>query len=59
MGIALRSSSSAADQSGSTFTVWADGVALTTFSDAQRPYLSGVIGLYSEDAVVHFDDVTW
>jgi hypothetical protein len=45
-------------QVGSTFTVSADGSELATFTDNERPYASGAVGLYNEDAEVHFDDVT-
>lgn len=41
-----------------TITVSADGLALTTFVDAERPYLSGSIGLYCEDSQVHFAGVS-
>jgi hypothetical protein len=44
-------------QVGATISVYADGVHLTTFTDSS-PILSGKIGLYNEDAHVHFDDVT-
>lgn len=36
---------------------YVDGALLTTFTDAERPYLSGRIGLYNEDANVSFADV--
>ena len=42
---------------GSTVTVWGDGQQLTQFTDHERPYASGVLGLYTEDAEVHFDDI--
>lgn len=42
---------------GATMTVWADGVRLTTFTDRERPYRSGSIGLYTEDAQVQFEEV--
>jgi len=45
-------------QSGQTITVSVDGVTLTTFTDNQRPYSSGQVGLYSEDAEAYFDDLT-
>jgi len=49
--------------------VWTEGTAhgpwfvrvnntlLTTFTDLETPYLSGSIGLYTEDADVRFDSV--
>jgi hypothetical protein len=43
---------------GTTMTVWVNGIHLTTFTDNERPYYSGALGLYNEDAHVHFDDVT-
>src|SRR5436309_6384609 len=43
-------------QSGATFTLWADGSRLGSFTDRERPYLNGAIGVYSEDALVHVDD---
>lgn len=39
-------------------TVWVDGVKITSFTDTERPYTSGKIGLYTEDAHVHVDDVS-
>ena len=45
-------------QSGATFTLWADGSRLGSFTDRERPYLNGAIGVYSEDALVHVDDVS-
>lgn len=42
------------EQIGATITVWGDGEQLTSFTDTQRPYLSGAVGLYDEDATVHF-----
>lgn len=38
-------------------TVTANGQVLTTFQDTERPYSAGKIGLYNEDAHVHFYDV--
>jgi hypothetical protein len=37
-----------------TMSVYVDGQLLTTFTDRERPYLSGRIGLYNEDSHVHF-----
>ncbi len=39
-------------------TVWVDGVKITSFADTERPYASGKIGLYTEDAHIHVDDVS-
>jgi len=45
-------------QVANVITVWADGTQLTTFTDSERPYATGTLGLYNEDSLVHFDDVT-
>ena len=45
-------------QEDATITVHLDGTLLTTFTDTERPYLSGRVGFYSEDARVAFDNVT-
>lgn len=45
-------------QAGSTFTVWVDGVQVATFTDWERPYAAGALGLYSEDAYVQFNNIT-
>lgn len=37
---------------------YADGALLTRFADTERPYLSGRIGLYNEDARVRFANVS-
>lgn len=42
---------------GATIAVWIDGRLVTTFTDEERPYLSGSVGFYTEDARVAFDDV--
>ena len=44
-------------QVGATFTVWANGKELTTFTDRERPYLEGNVGVYNEDAATYFDDI--
>ncbi|HET6818400.1 MAG TPA: DUF1080 domain-containing protein [Mycobacteriales bacterium] len=44
-------------QIGNVMTVWADGTQLASFTDNERPYPSGTLGLYNEDSLVHFDDV--
>lgn len=41
-----------------TITVWVNGSQLTTFTDTERPYTSGKIGFYTEDAHIHVDDVS-
>ena len=41
-------------QTGPTITVRADGHLLTRFTDTQRPYLTGSLGLYCEDSVARF-----
>jgi len=40
-----------------TMSASVNGQLLTTFTDTERPYTSGKIGLYTEDAHVHFDDI--
>ena len=42
---------------GQTMTVWVDGDEIVTFTDEERPYFVGSVGLYNEDAAVRFDDV--
>lgn len=44
-------------QSGSTMTVAVDGVELGSFTDTERPYTDGAIGVYTEDALVRFTDL--
>jgi hypothetical protein len=44
-------------QQGNTITVWGNGRRLGQVVDDEQPYTSGSIGLYCEDAAVHFDDV--
>jgi hypothetical protein len=44
-------------QVGNEISVWADGNLLTTYRDTERPYGTGRIGLYTEDAHVQFDSV--
>jgi hypothetical protein len=44
-------------QNGATITVHLDGTLLVTFTDEERPYLSGKVGFYTEDARVAFDNV--
>ena len=43
---------------GNVISVWLDGALLTTFTDNERPYLSGKVGFYTEDAKVAFDNVS-
>ncbi|MGJ0395784.1 MAG: hypothetical protein ACR65U_06140 [Methylocystis sp.] len=47
----------AASPTSTTLTVFADGVPLTTFTDRERPYSSGLVGFYSEDALVNFHSI--
>jgi cellulose synthase/poly-beta-1,6-N-acetylglucosamine synthase-like glycosyltransferase len=44
-------------QIGNQITVSADGHLLTQFTDAQRPYLGGGFGVYSEDSVARFSHI--
>ena len=41
-----------------TMTVWVNGVQVVSFTDTQRPYLKGSVGLYNEDSQVRFDSLT-
>lgn len=43
---------------GSKITVRIDGTIVATFTDRERPYLSGAVGMYTEDAAVTFDKIT-
>jgi hypothetical protein len=45
-------------QIGNQMTVWVDGKKIVSFVDSERPYLSGKVGLYNEDAAVTFDNVS-
>ncbi|MCK9186413.1 S-layer homology domain-containing protein [Candidatus Gracilibacteria bacterium] len=38
-------------------TVWVNGSQITSFTDTERPYSSGNIGFYTEDAHIHVDNV--
>ena len=44
-------------QRGAVINVWVDDVHLVEFTDTERPYSSGQVGLYTEDAAVLWDDV--
>ena len=44
-------------QEGNTMRVSANGQTLTTFTDNERPYTSGNVGVYNEDAKTYFDNV--
>jgi hypothetical protein len=41
-----------------TMVITVNGTRLTSFTDTERPYLAGSIGLYDEDATVRFTNVT-
>jgi hypothetical protein len=43
---------------GNVFSVVVDGVTLTTFTDNERPYVTGRIALYSEDAEIKVHQVS-
>lgn len=45
-------------QRGATIDVTVDGRRLATVTDTQRPYLSGRIGFYTEDAAATFEPVS-
>jgi hypothetical protein len=38
-------------------TVWVDGQPIVSFTDRERPYRSGSIALYAEDAVALYQPV--
>ena len=44
-------------QTGRTMKVWANGDLLTEFTDRERPYKSGAVAVYNEDAKTYFDEV--
>jgi len=44
-------------QAGSTMTISVDGRQIVSFTDQERPYGGGRVGLYSEDARVYLDNV--
>jgi hypothetical protein len=44
-------------QTGPTITIRAGGHLLTRFTDTQRPYLTGSLGLYCEDSKARFEAV--
>jgi hypothetical protein len=44
-------------QTGSTIEVFANDLLIATVTDGERPYSSGRLALYSEDAEVYFDNV--
>lgn len=46
------------NQTTNRMTVTVNGVVITSFVDAERPYKSGKIGFYAEDAEVELDSVT-
>ncbi|MEP6832516.1 MAG: hypothetical protein ABJB74_03940 [Gemmatimonas sp.] len=43
---------------GNVFSIVVDGATLTTFTDTERPYVSGRIALYSEDAEIKVHQVS-
>jgi len=45
-------------QSGQTIQVFVNDLLITTFTDRERTYSSGRVGLYNEDAEVYFDNVS-
>jgi hypothetical protein len=47
----------AASPTSTTFSIFVDGVLLTTFTDRERPYANGLVGFYSEDAAAYFHSV--
>ncbi len=45
-------------QRSATIWVYVDGRSVTQFSDLERPYFLGSLGLYCEDSIVRFGSVT-
>ena len=45
-------------QAGDTIRLFVDDLLIATVTDRERPYTSGRIGLYTEDAQVYFDNVS-
>jgi hypothetical protein len=45
-------------QVGATTSVWVDDQEVVSFTDTERPYVAGAVGLYTEDAHARFGDVT-
>jgi len=41
-----------------TVTVWVNGAQVVSFTDTERPYVTGSLGLYNEDSQVRFESVT-
>jgi len=44
-------------QAGPTITIRSDGHLLIRFTDTQRPYLTGSLGLYCEDSLARFEAI--
>jgi len=47
----------AASPTSTTLSVFVDGIPLTTFTDRERPYSSGLVGFYAEDALAYFHSI--
>jgi hypothetical protein len=45
-------------QEGASITIQLNGVEIASIADGERPFTSGKLGLYTEDAEVQLDDVT-
>jgi len=43
--------------SSNKISVFVNSTKITSFTDTENPYKSGMIGVYTEDAHIHFDDV--
>jgi large repetitive protein len=41
-----------------TISVYVNGLLITKYTDTESPYTAGAIGLYNEDAHVHFDNIS-
>jgi hypothetical protein len=44
-------------QTGNLITVHLNGTEIASYADSERPYTNGHLGLYTEDAEVHLDEV--
>ncbi|MHA2429307.1 MAG: family 16 glycoside hydrolase, partial [Candidatus Hermodarchaeia archaeon] len=42
---------------GQSITIFVDDIPIVQYTDYERPYLDGHIGLYCEDSHVHYDNV--
>lgn len=57
-GVGTKHTFKVTQSTGNMMSVTIDGKLVTTFTDTERPYTDGKIGLYNEDAEVRFDDIS-